>query len=119
MSDFQLDPKFIAGIDLLRRGGAQTVRIGWDDEEPETVVWFAVGTFKGGKEAAGALDPVEAVMRLCERIIDGSLCIHCGSRAIFDPNPMDTDIDRLLNDMGCVYAWDPELRVFRRGCEGD
>jgi len=21
--------------------------------------------------------------------------------------------------VGCVYAWDPELSTFRRGCEGD
>lgn len=30
----------------------------------------------------------------------------------------DTDTT-LLDRIGCVYAWDPELAMFRRGCEGD
>lgn len=128
MSDYTLDPKFIAGVEMLGRTGAKDFRIGWSDEEdgPPTV-WYAVATYKRPPatpkwtpgEAAAALDPVNAVLRLCERIIDGGTCTHCHQLTIFDDNPQDSPFDDLLNAMGCVYAWDPELRTFRRGCEGD
>lgn len=127
-TDPTLDPRFVAGVDLLGRTGARDFRIGWshEDDGPPTV-WYAVATWKGhrdprighGAEAAGALNPTAAVMRLCERVIDGGECAHCGQLTIFDDNPGDSPFDTLLEAMGCVYAWDPELRTFRRGCEGD
>lgn len=116
-----LTPKYLAAMDLLGRTGMQTYRIGYSDEDQgPPVVWYAVGEWLGNKaEAAGALDPVTATLRLCERVIDGGLCTHCRQQTIFDDNPQDTAFDALLDAMGCVYAWDPELKTFRRGCEGE
>jgi hypothetical protein len=114
-------PRLLAGIDMLRRTGLQTYRVGCshEDEEPP-VVWYAVGQWVGNRaEAAAALDPVTATMRLCEQVIDGGECTHCKRLTIFDDNPGDSPFDDLLSAMGCVYAWDPELSTFRRGCEGD
>lgn len=128
------DPKFLAGIKLLERTGIQSFRIGHTDEDDgDPVIWHATATWgispstgrpmpRGGRiqhEAAGALHPLTAVMRLCELVVDGATCIHCLQHTIFDENPMDTPFDDLLNAIGCVYAWDPELKTFRRGCEGD
>lgn len=128
MNDHTLDPKFIAGVELIQRTGAKDFRVGWSDEDdgPPTV-WYAVATYKRPAgtprwtpgEAAAALDPVRAVLRLCEQLIDGGTCAHCHRPTIFDDNPTDTPIDDLLDAMGCVYAWDPELKTFRRGCEGN
>lgn len=117
---FQLDPKFIGGVELIRRTGARDFRIGWSPEEdgPPTV-WYAVATYDAGAEAAAALDPVKAVMRLCEQLVDGGICRHCHQQSIFDDNPGDSPFDSLLGMLGCVYAWDPELSTFRRSCEGD
>jgi len=114
-------PKMLAGVDMLRRTGLQTYRVGYSDEDDgPPVVWYAVGQWTGNRaEAAGALDPVTATMRLCEQVIDGGLCTHCKQLTIFDDNPGDSPFDTLLDAMGCVYAWDPELSTFRRGCEGD
>lgn len=111
------DPRFLAGVQLLQRTGAQTFRIGYSDEaDGPPVVWYAVGQWPGNKaEAAASLDPLDAVMRLCEQVVDGGRCAHCHQPTIF---VADSDTD-LLEDMGCVYAWDPELSTFRRGCEGD
>ena len=123
-ADYRLDPRFVAGVDLIGRTGAKDFRVGWSDEDdgPPTV-WYAVATYKRPPgtpkwtpgEAAAALDPVKAVLRLCEQLIDGGTCAHCGKPTIF---VADTDTE-LLDLMGCVYAWDPELETFRRGCEGD
>lgn len=123
------DPRFLAGVQLIERTGARQFRIGHSHEDDgEPTVWYACATWgkspqgvplpKGGRishEAAGALDPLSAVMRLCEKIVDGGTCSHCGRHTIFVE-----DVDTLgFERMGCVYAWDPELETFRRGCEGD
>jgi hypothetical protein len=129
-TDYEIDPRFIAGTALIGRTGAQTFRIGYSDpDDGEPTVWYAVATWRtmtagptvhlNGAEAAGGLSPVRAVMRLCEKIIDGGTCTHCHQMTIFDDNPGDSPFDTLLAEMGCVYAWDPELQTFRRGCEGD
>lgn len=122
------DPRFLAAVKLLERTGAKTFRIGYSDEDdgPPTV-WYACATWQhvtagptvhSGGEAAAALDPVQAVLRLCEQVIDGGECTHCRRPTIFEADmPMGTAIDHVLDDMGCVYSWDPELATFRRSCE--
>lgn len=124
MSEPLLDPRAMAGVDLLRRTGAKQFQVRYSDDE-EPVVWIAASSWQGknpltGKdrerwEVAGGLDPTVAIMRLCEQVIDGGQCQHCGKPTIFQPLP-ETDG---LEVLGCVYAFDPELATFRRGCEGD
>ena len=111
------DPKFLQGIDLLRRTGMTSFRVGHTDEEEDAppVIWHCTGTWRKAIECAAALDPTEALMRLCERVIDGGLCTHCKQLTIFIHDVVDPG--EALEMMGCVYAWDPELLTFRRGCE--
>ena len=109
-------PRLTAGIDLLRRCGALSFRIGFSPEEDgRPIVWYAVAEWAHGADAAAALIPERAVLRLCEQVIDGGRCRHCGRPTVFTPDS-DTTI---LDLAGCVYAWDPELATFRRSCEGD
>lgn len=121
LRDPTTDPKFIAAVKLIGRTGAQTWRIGYSDEgDGPPTVWYAVAEWVGNRsEAAAALDPVAAALRLCERVIDGGECTHCHQTTIFDDNPGDSPFDALLDAVACVYAWDPELQTFRRGCEGN
>lgn len=130
-TDVTLDPRFLAAVKLLERTGARNFRIAHSPEDDgDPTVWYATATWymrsgrpvadsRGGAavvhEAAAAINPVTAVLRLCEQVIDGGECAHCGLPTIFVE---DTDTG-LLDRMGCVYAWDPELATFRRGCEGD
>lgn len=127
--DPRLDPRFLAGVQLLQRTGAQGFRIGFSPEDDgDPIVWYAVATWAGKKaggfkvrgsersEAAGGMDPITAVMRLCEAVIDGGMCTHCQRQTIFVADLADRS--QALYDMGCVYAWDPELATFRRSCEG-
>ena len=110
------DPRFLAAIDLVRRTGAADIRIGFSDpEDGEPTVWYSCATYPqlNGAEAAAALDPLNALFRLCTQVIDGGVCTHCRKPSIFIED-MDTAI---LDQMGCVYAWDPEMKVFRRQCE--
>jgi hypothetical protein len=123
------DPRFNAALKMLERTGMREFCLGWSDpEDGPPIVFYARGSWrlspqgkplpKGGRlshEAAGALDPVQAVLRLCEQVIDGGECTHCHLPTIFEPSTNT----HLLDLLGCVYAWDPELEVFRRGCEGD
>ncbi len=123
------EPKMIAAVDLLRRTGAADTQIRYSDDEDPTV-WFAVARYRtnpeGRPQASGPINwwdtaagrhRSEALLRLCERAIDGGQCQHCKRPAMFhadlDTNP--TPLDPLF----CSYEWDPELATFRRGCEGD
>jgi hypothetical protein len=128
------DPRFLAAIKMLERTGMREFRIGHTPEDDgEPVVWYATAMWmidrQTGKpvaryghkshEAAAAMQPVAALFRLCDQVVTDGRCAHCGQPTIFDENPSDSPLDALLNAMGCVYAYDPELQVFRRGCEGD
>jgi hypothetical protein len=115
------EPRFLAAVKLIERTGATGFRIGHTDEEEDglPVIWHATATYAQGYEVAASLSPVEAVLRLCEQLIDGGQCRHCGQNTIFDPDPPSEDhLTELLDRMGCRYAWDPELATFRRSCEG-
>lgn len=116
-----LDPRFIAGVEMLRRTGVREMRVAYSDEEQGLpVVWWAAGKWTDhGNEAAAGLDPATAVLRLCERVIDGGECKHCHKPTMFEAElPLGTALDQLADTLMCVYAWDPELSTFRRGCEG-
>lgn len=110
------DPRLLAAVDMIGRTGAKEFQIRYSDEE-EPVVWFAVATYDDGKgETDASLNPVMAVLRLAERLVDGGQCTHCGRPTGLDPDSIDTmPLDQLV----CWYQFDPELATFRRGCEGD
>lgn len=124
MTDEALSPKFTAAIDLLQRTGMRQFRIGHSDEDDGApIIWHAtaiygtIGTEIAFQVAAGH-NPEMALMRLCEQTIDGAECTHCKKGTIFEH--IDINFDEVVAQFGldaCVYAWDPELKVFRRGCE--
>lgn len=121
------DPRFIASIELLHRTGARSFQIRYSDDE-KPVVWIAVGTWrwargrpvaKGGEErseCAAALQPLRAILRLLDQVVDGGTCAHCGK-----PTGVSDDWKGAmpLEEHVCWYRFDPELATFRRGCEGD
>lgn len=115
--DPKLNPKFNAALDLLRRTGMSEFQIRYSDDE-KPVVWLAVGRWgRNGKDAhevACALNPVRAVLRLCEQIVDGGSCTHCNRLTGFEADQVGP---LLLDKTFCWYQWDPELKTFRRGCE--
>jgi hypothetical protein len=112
MTDVVDDPRLPAAVDLIGRTGAQKFQIRYCEEESPTV-WVAAARWRGTWECAASTHPLEAIFRLCDQIIDGGRCLHCGRPAGFTP-----DFDPMpLADTFCWYQWDPELATFRRGCE--
>lgn len=117
-----LSPKFTAGVDLLGRTGIREFEIrycgGGDDAEQPPIAWVAVAVYRLGQvECAAAMDPEAAVLRLCERVIDGGTCAHCHRPTGFDADVDDTINEALTAGSVCWYMFDPELATFRRGCE--
>lgn len=109
------DPRLLAGLDLLGRTGAKNVSLGYQDDV-KPLVWVAVATWPKGAEAAGALDPLTALMRLLELAMDGGTCAHCGRvSGVSD----DWQNEMPLNEVVCWYIYDPENQTFRRSCEGE
>lgn len=112
-----VDPRLTAAVDLLHRAGATVFQIRYSDDEPP-VVWIAVAGWVGPDgivwQTGSSVDPVEAVMCLCETVVDGATCVHCGKTTSFIA---DYAADPLAPGLVCDIQYDPELRVFRRSCE--
>lgn len=114
--------KLAATIDFLRRTGARQVQIRYSDDE-QPVVWFVVAIYDGrnpaeikGFEVDASGTPLAAALRLCERVGDGGECAHCHRPTGFEPQLL---VRMPMDDKICWYQYDPELKTFRRGCEGD
>jgi hypothetical protein len=104
----------LAAVDLLGRTGASEFQIRYCEEE-QPVIWMAAAKWDGQWQAAAAMQPVLAVLRLCDEVIDGGTCQHCQR-----PTGITADLDAMpLDRLFCWYQYDPELKTFRRGCAGD
>lgn len=107
------DDRLTAAIDLIGRTGAKNVQIRYDDD-PEPTVWVVDAEWPQGREAAGALSPAEAAIRLADQVV--SLCAHCGRPAgVTEEWSEEMPLALLL----CWYVYDPETKLFRRSCEGE
>jgi hypothetical protein len=118
-----IEGKFTAALDLLGRTGVDEFTIRFCEEE-EPTVWMAVahwperpGLVIDHSDATGALTPWLAVLRLCEAAVDGGTCIHCHKPTGIDDKPAD-ELDKVTEAFICWYRYDPEMKTFRRSCEG-
>lgn len=119
LDEAELDERFLPAVEMIGRTGAKSFTIRWCEEE-DPPIWMALASYEQPRktihhEVAAALDPVQAVFRLCDQLIDGGQCLHCqrptGFSPDFDPMPMD--------EVFCWYQFDPELKTFRRSCEAE
>src|SRR5215469_17876244 len=102
------DARLVAAVDLLRRTGANEVQIRYCEEE-KPVVWFAIGRWENVWETASAMNPLRALYRLLDEVIDGGTCEHCGKPAGFE----ESDIGTMpLNQFVCWYQWDPSTKSY-------
>lgn len=110
------EAKLTAAIEFLRRSGAASTQVRYSDDE-EPTVWMAVASYEDrGVEVAAGVHPLQALTRLCEQLADGGQCLHCGRACAFEPD----DIGAMpMNELVCWYQFDPELKTYRRSCEGD
>ena len=107
------DPRFPAAVELLGRTGADEFQIRFSPEDEKPITWTALARWKKTWECAASMDPLEALFRLCDQVIDGGQCTHCRKPAGFEQS-----IEQMpLSQFVCWYQWDPEKKTFRRGCE--
>jgi hypothetical protein len=114
------EERLLAIVDMVGRTGADNIQFRWSDDE-EPVVWFVVAAYDDGSvwDAAAGREPVEAAERLATQLIDGGTCTRCGRTTA-----LQTDWQSSLNVFAervgmalCEYAYDPELKRYRRSCE--
>src|SRR5437660_3643913 len=119
------DPRFVAAVKLVGRTGACSFQIRYSDDE-QPVVWMAVAEYyigPSGKptkeygkhtyEVGAGMDPLTAVLRLLDNLVDGGICAHCNKpTGVTDhwqrPMPLSKQV--------CWYIYDPELQEYRRSC---
>lgn len=100
-----------AAMEMIGRTGAAEFSIRYCEEE-QPVVWIAAGRWDKGWQAAGALEPLEAMYRLLNEVIDGGKCTHCERPTGFDPGTDAMPLDQMF----CWYQYDPSTKTFARGC---
>lgn len=118
-SNSSVTPLMTASIDMIHRLGSTSWQLRYQDDE-EPVIWMAAAGFqRDGKEVFevdAGLSPERATFRLLERLADGGQCQHCQR-----PTGVTEDFEGNMpaDELVCWYRYDPELKTFRRGCEGD
>lgn len=125
----EYDERLAPAVDMVRRTGASSFEMRFSDDQVP-IVWMAIAEYhwldglpvaKGTDgaeirhETAAALNPLRAVFRLLEQLIDGGQCAHCGRPTAFAEDLTPTFGD----DTICWTQYDPELKTFRRACEGE
>lgn len=121
------DQRFLRGIDMLKHTGLTEFQIrysgtnepneGGEDDEPNPMVWLALGhwpRFKAWKVGA-AFNPLHAVYRLAESVLDGGECLKCHRVTAFVVPGEDPGLLPLMD--ACVFAWDEKDERFIRSCE--
>lgn len=129
----QLSPVTMATIDMLRRTGMAIFELRYSEPEPDEgegsspLVWIAIAAYRtknGRPRARGPInahiiaahqDPDQAIYELAEKVVDGGICQHCSRPTGFTADYSD---DMPLDELICWYRFDPELKTFRRSCEG-
>jgi len=113
------EDRMLAAVELVGRTGGDEFVLRYSEPESDDtspVGWLAFSRHGKHWSCAGAINPVRAVLRLAESLVDGGLCLHCNRPTGLNPdNPEEMPMDKAV----CWYQYDPELKTFRRGCEGD
>jgi hypothetical protein len=99
---------------MLGRTGATQFQIRYSDED-EPVIWMVAARWSNHWEVAASMSPLGAVFNLCDQVVDGGTCTHCGKPTGF---VADSEGEMPGQDFICWYRYDPELKTFRRSCEG-
>lgn len=109
----EADDRIKAAVDLIGHTGADEFQIRYSPEDEPPITWTAIARWRDHWECAAAMNPLDAVFRLCDQVIDGGICQHCKKPSGFEPSmdPMP------LNQFVCWYQWDPSTKSFKRGCD--
>lgn len=118
----EYENKLIAAIELIGHTGSKSVQMRYSDDEAPTV-WMAIAEFDAPHPlfklktyvVTAHLDQLRSVLMLAEKLIDGGTCMHCEKPSGLEPDSLET---MPAGQTICWWQYDPELKKFRRGCEG-
>lgn len=112
------EDRYLAAVDLVGRSGANTYQLRWQDDV-EPTIWLSVCTHNVNGEkvydVGAGLNPLQATCRLVDQLVDGAICTHCHKPTGVVHHHEDEPAFAFI----CWYVYDPELKTFRRSCEGD
>lgn len=113
--------KMKAASQLIERTGAKNFRIGMSDDGEEPTVWYVCAAYKNvsgvvAGEAAAAMDPLTAMLRLCEQLINGAECTNCGKTTGFSMERDDL-VEKLESCGVCIVVYNEETESFNRSCD--
>lgn len=92
------------------------------DGDPDPVLWTVAVGYGVTPEnppvwvATSSADLADAVLLMCNRVIDGGICPYCQRITSMTVDDADDADDAVLGLMICRFEWDPELPAFTRGC---
>ncbi len=122
--------KLVAAVDMIGRMGGKEFQLRFDDRDLDggtPVVWMALARWDRllGRQvpddvrwqATGGVTPWQAIFRLLESVMDGGTCAHCHKPTAVDERPPDAAL-MATEEVVCWYRYDPEVKTFRRQCEG-
>jgi hypothetical protein len=123
----EVKAKLAAASSLVGRTGARSFTLRYsepDEEEDGPTVWIAIAAFGREDEeihsVAGALDPLSAMIRLLDELIDGGTCGKCGKATSFwqHEDPDMTAVPRVIEGRPvCWFTWDAASEKFLRDCD--
>lgn len=105
---------YYAGVDLLGRTGADEF-FNRTEKTFLPVAWILTVRWGDRWETTSGHTAEQAMFRMLQEVVDGGMCLHCNlpTAVVRD---FEDDLDR---DHVCWYQFDPELKKFRRSCEGE
>jgi hypothetical protein len=122
MTESALDDRATAAVGLIGHTGAKHFELRYSEPEDghvDVVIWMAIAEYdregRAVHEVGASTDPSQAIFRLCDQLIDGGHCTHCHRPSGFSEDAAALPLDEHI----CWTQWDPELKKYRRGCEGD
>lgn len=120
------DPRMHAALELLRRTGQLEFQLRYSDDT-QPIIWIAVGRWSIGDdgrpvadggdehyETASSTNPVQAVLRLLENMVDGGMCANC-ERPTGVLFPEDNR-PPILRDAVCWFTFDADSKRFVSDC---
>jgi hypothetical protein len=134
----EVKDRYLALVKLIERTGAASYRIEHTDPANGVVMWIAISEHQaqrprgesGAKRvpSAGAgQTPLVATYELASRLVDGGTCAHCARTSGIESldTPLAVELRGFTDHQSgavvdlCWYRYDPELKTYRRSCEGD
>jgi hypothetical protein len=122
----EMKARVVAATEVVARTGASSVTLRFsdpdEDEDGGPTVWIAISTHRQGERevcsVAAGLNPLAALYRLCDELVDGGMCAKCGRPTAFIQDESGGPMPRKIEGREvCWTSWDAPSEKFMRDCD--